>query len=93
MRTAAGLVLGLALALAGCGSKKEPESKAATACEANEDCPDGLRCTGGKCVDWRSKAIYESPGTAVKPADVGREIERQQDLHDRQIDRAVQEAR
>lgn len=89
MRLALGL--GLILALAGCGGKKAPPPQAA--CETDADCASGLRCTGGKCVDWRSKAIYTTPETAVKPADVGREIERAQDVHEGQIDRAVQEAR
>jgi hypothetical protein len=97
-----GLAAALALAwplAAGCGKKgggqrfdaapaAAPEP-AGAACADDSDCPRGTVCYLEACVDTSSReAILRQRGD-VTPEKVRRELERQNQIHEQQLDRGL----
>jgi hypothetical protein len=84
-------VLAATLAAAGCpGAKPASAPAVAKACTSNQDCDNGWACLAGRCYDTRKSAVFTHPEQAVTPDRVRQEVEHQQELHMRRIDKDLQ---
>ncbi len=92
MRTS---ILAILLVLAAaCGKSKPtpPPVKPPDTCEVDKDCPEGWRCLGSKCANPAAGAVYTDPGHAVTPDKYKDQVEKVNDQHEENVDKAMKKA-
>ena len=82
---AAGLV-----STTGCPGSRSNETPVLKSCASNQDCEPGWACLTGHCYDTRKSAAFTHPEQQVTPDRIRQEVEHQQDLHMRRMDKDLQ---